>query len=288
MISSPRYVGQGRELAALGAALAAPPAVVLIEGEAGIGKSRLVQEFLASPAGSKGLRGLVAVCPPFREPYTLAPIVDAVRQAVPGVRGLRLSGLAGALRPLFPEWVDDLPAAPEPLEDATAARHRLFRAVLEVSGRLGVAVLVVEDVHWADEATLEFLLFLVSRRPQPVSVVVTYRPEDVPAGSLLLRLSSRVQAGVTRRRVVLEPLDATETAELVSSMLAGEHVSAEFAAFLHERTDGVPLVVEESVRLMHDRADLVRRDGVWAPPAARLHRGPADDPGRRAGAGHAP
>ncbi|MER6982008.1 hypothetical protein [Streptomyces carpinensis] len=44
-------------------------------------------------------------------------------------------------------------------------------------------------------------------------------------------------------------------------MLADEHVSTEFAAFLHAKTEGVPLAVEESVRLMHDRADLIRRDG---------------------------
>ncbi|MFE2538769.1 helix-turn-helix transcriptional regulator [Actinacidiphila glaucinigra] len=262
-LSAPRFVGRDGELDALGTALGQTPAVVLLDGEAGIGKTRLLREFLASQA-ERGRRALVGACPELRVPYTLGAVVDAVRDGVDNVVGLRLSGLGGALRPLFPEWADDLPPAPEPLEDATAARHRLFRAFAEVLGRLDVAVLALEDVHWADEATLEFLLFLVSRRPQPVSVVLTYRRDEVPPGSLLLRLLSRPPADAHLVRLTLDPLDVGETAAFVSSMLAGGHVSTEFADFLHARTEGVPLAVEESVRLMHDRADLIRQDGGWA------------------------
>jgi DNA-binding CsgD family transcriptional regulator len=248
-------------LAGLARTLAAPPALVLIEGEAGIGKTRLLHEFLAARA-TRG-RVLVASAPPVRHPYTLAPVVDAVRQAADGIAGLGLTGLAGALRPLFPEWAADLPPAPEPAEDALAGRHRLFRALAELIGRLEVDVLVVEDVHWADEATLEFLLFLTAARPARLSLAVTYRPEDVSPDSLLLRLSSRPPPGMTLLRLNLGPLDVAETAELVSSMLADGHVSSAFAALLHERTEGVPLAVEESVRLLHDRADLVRRGDEW-------------------------
>ncbi|MFJ7495150.1 ATP-binding protein [Streptomyces sp. NPDC097727] len=259
---APRFVGRRNETAALDALLEAP-AVVLLDGEAGIGKTRLLREFLAARE-ERGYRALVGACPELRVPYTLGAVVDAVRDGVGSVAGLGLSGLGGALRPLFPEWADDLPPAPEPMEDATAARHRLFRALAEVLGRLDMAVLVLEDVHWADEATLEFLLFLVSRRPQPVSLVLTYRREEVPANSLLRRISSRLPADARLVRLTLQPLDIGETAALVSSMLGDEHVSTEFAAFLHTRTEGVPLAMEESVRLMRDRADLVRRDGGWA------------------------
>src|SRR5690606_29331772 len=129
------------------------------------------------------------------------PLVAALRQSRQEVAGLRLSPLAGALRPLFPAWATDLPPAPEPLSDPKAARHRLFRALADLLTGLEVSALVIEDVHWADVATLEFLLFLASRwQPSPVgahpwqtptSLIVTYRPEDVPPESLLLRLSSR-------------------------------------------------------------------------------------------------
>ncbi|MEU6076953.1 AAA family ATPase [Micromonospora sp. NPDC047074] len=275
-LSAPGFVGRARELAALGEALAARPTVVLVEGEAGVGKSRLLREFFATPLGRQH-HGLVGTCPPLHDPHTLGPVVDAVRGATDRISGLGLSGLAGALRAIFPEWTDELPPAPEPLPDPTAARHRLFRAFVELIDRLAVTVLTLEDVHWADEATLELLLFLVSRQPQPVSVVVTYRPGEVPAYSLLRRLSSRIPPA-RQLRLALSPLDVDATSAFVSSMLAGEQVSAEFAAFLHQRTDGLPLAIEESVRLMHDRADLTRKEGGWvrrrldridAPPTIR-------------------
>lgn len=266
-IAAPAFMGREREVAALGQALSRPPAVVLVEAEPGAGKSRLVQEFLLSPPG-RVHRLLVAVCPPFREALTLGPIVDAVREAREGVAGLSLSALAGALRPLLPEWAEQLPPPPAPLEDPKAARHRLFRALGELIRALGVSGVVVEDVHWADPVTMEFLLFLAShrpsqRQPEPPSLIVTYRPADVPTGSLLLRLSSRLPVGTTQLRLGLAPLDVPQTAGMVSSMLGNEPVSMEFAEFLHERTGGVPLAVEESVRLLRDRADLLRRNGEW-------------------------
>jgi DNA-binding CsgD family transcriptional regulator/tetratricopeptide (TPR) repeat protein len=266
-VGAPRFVGRDDELRCVTEALGRFPAVVLVQGEAGIGKSRLVREALAV-VGAGGSRWLIAVCPPFREGLTLGPIVDAARQAVPDggdLGGLGLSALAGALRPLFPEWADSLPAAPEPLDDAGAARHRLMRAFAELLDRLGVRVLVVEDIHWADDATLEFLLFLASQQPPPCSLVLTCRPEEVAADSLLLRLSSRVPTGmgISHARIVLGGLAASGTSELVGSMLGGDPVSAALTSFLHESTGGVPLVLEECVRLLLDRADLVRRDGEW-------------------------
>ncbi|WP_326554254.1 ATP-binding protein [Micromonospora sp. NBC_01813] len=262
-VGAPRFVGRAREMATLVEALARPPATVLVEGEAGIGKSRLVRETLAAVPARRGAT-LLAVCPPLRESLTLAPVVDALRGARHRLSGVRLSELAGALRPLVPEWSADLPPSPEPLDDAKAARHRLFRALDELIGALGMHLLVVEDAHWADEVTLEFLLFLAARQQTGgPSLVVTYRPEEVDDQSLLLRLSSRPPAGGTRLRITLAPLDVAGTAALVSSMLDGNPMSTEFAAFLHERTSGVPLVVEESVRLLCDRADVVFRDGRW-------------------------
>nr|MDT0656963.1 AAA family ATPase [Micromonospora sp. DSM 115978] len=274
-IAAPRFVGRTTEMAALAEALARPPAVVLLEGEAGIGKSRLVREVLG-PAPTTGPSILIARCPPLRESLTLAPIVDAVRGARHRLAGLRLSELAGALRPLVPEWSADLPPTPEPLDDPKAARHRLFRAIDELIRALGAGLLVVEDAHWADEVTLEFLLFLAARPPAGgPSLVVTYRPEDVDDRSLLLRLSSRLPTGGTPLRITLAPLDVTATAALVSSMLDGNPMSTEFAAFLHERTSGVPLVVEESVRLLCDRADLVCREGQWVRLSLRELQVPA-------------
>ncbi|MFB7505159.1 helix-turn-helix transcriptional regulator [Streptomyces broussonetiae] len=251
----PRLVGRGHDLSLLDHALDEWPGLVVVAGEAGIGKTRLLHELLRRRPET----AVVAVCPPFREPYTLGPVVDAVRRLADRVGGLQLTGLAGALRPVFPEWAEQLPPAPAPLPDAAAARHRLLRALVELIDALGIGLFVVEDAHWADETTLELLLFLRSRRERSPRLVLTYRPEDVRPESLLRRLVA--QTGVTR----LEPgpLDTAGTADLVSSMLGGEPVSAEFAEFLRGHTDGLPLAIEESVRLLYDRADLVCEDGAW-------------------------
>lgn len=274
---SPRFVGREDELRDVRDALTPgrPAALVVVEGEAGVGKSRLVREALAAREGQAGRDGrevrgahgggtLIAVCPPFRDALTFGPVIDAVRDARPaGPAGLGLSALAGVLRPLLPEWADDLLPAPEPLPDPGAARHRLLRALAELLDRMSVRVLVVEDVHWADDATLDFLLFLTTRPTRAISLVLTYRPEDLPPGSLLPRLTSRSAAGGRHVRLVLRPLGVADTAELVSSMLDDGPVSDAFSTFLHARTDGLPLALEESVHLLRDRADLVRREDEW-------------------------
>ncbi|MGH3681037.1 MAG: AAA family ATPase, partial [Natronosporangium sp.] len=234
-LSAPRFVGRASARQTVQDALSTPPAVVLVEGEAGIGKSRLVQECLPD-AGEPAAGVLVGGCPPHREPATLAPIVDALRGAGDRLPALRLTPLAGALRPLFPEWAARLPGPPEPLADPKAARYRLFRALAELIERLDAGVLVVEDLHWADEVSLEFLLFLATRQgsPHKLGLVATYRPEDLPGGSLVRRLSSRAPAGTTQARVVLPSLTLDHPAELAASMLGGEPVSPPLAALLHE------------------------------------------------------
>ncbi|MEY9856977.1 DNA-binding CsgD family transcriptional regulator [Catenulispora sp. GAS73] len=286
-IGTPRFVGREAELARVVRALTTPPALVLVEGEAGIGKSRMVREAQAvlrthsiatadpstalttALATTPTTEPLIAVCPPFREPLTLGPIVDAARERCSDVAGLGLSALAGTLRPLFPEWGEALPPAPDPLIDPGAARHRLIRALAELLDRLGVRVLVVEDVHWADEATMDFLLFLATRPTRRISLLLTYRAEDLPADSLLPRLSAGVRqvadssGGQGSVRITLGGLEPPEVAQLVSSMLDDELVSPAFAELLHARTEGVPLALEESVRLLHARSDLIRRDGEW-------------------------
>lgn len=269
---SPAFVGRDDALAAVTEALNNGPALVLIEGEAGIGKTRLVREALASVTKRTVL---VAACPPLPEPFPLGPVVDGIRRLRPDVAKLcpsphgvsnphGLSRLCGALRPLFPEWADLLPPAPESLDDPKETRHRALSALTEFVERVGVEILIVEDAHWADSATLEWLLTFTASDDLGLPIVVTYRPTDVPEGSLLSRLTSRPPAGMQHVRVELEPLNVDHARQLVGSMLGTVEVSDEFARFLHERTDGVPLALEETVRLMRDRRDIIRESGNWS------------------------
>jgi len=251
--SAPPFVGRDELVSSVVGVLGEPGVFLLVEGEAGIGKTRLLQECLAA-AELRERRVVSAACLPVGEPCPLGPVVDGIRRYRRGTADVELSPLAGALRPLFPEWAD-LPEPPERLDDPEATRHRLFAALTEVIERLGVDVLVVEDAHWADSVTLEWLMTLYGRR---LSLAVTYRPE-VPTGSTLRRLMSWRPVGTTPVRLLLEPFTATQTAELVAAMAGTERVSQEFVQSLHERTDGLPLAVVEIVLLLRDR-----RDGEWS------------------------
>jgi DNA-binding CsgD family transcriptional regulator len=260
------FVGRSSELDTVARALADhPPAFVVIEGEAGIGKSRLVHEVLHGES-LRDRKVLTTGCPPLGEPFPLGAIVDGLRRYRPQGDRLGLTPLGGALRPLFPEWAEQLPPALAAFDDPRETRHRIFRALVELVQHLEIEVLVVEDLHWADTATVEWLLTLCTTGEpggQP-SIVVTDRPGELPEGALLQRLTSRVPPWWSRVRVELDPLDVEQTRQLAMSMLGTEDVSEVFASFLRERTGGLPLAVEESIRLMRERLDIVYRDGEWS------------------------
>jgi DNA-binding CsgD family transcriptional regulator/tetratricopeptide (TPR) repeat protein len=237
-----------------------PPAVALVEGEAGVGKTRLVQELLARPELRTRQR-CVGGARQLSEPFPLGPVVEALRDAAPAASAL--SPLAGALRPLLPELVTSLPAPPDPLGDRRAERHRLFRALREFLGALGPAVLVLEDLHWADETTVELLRFLAPQLPEELTVVCTYRRQDLPSGSPLPGIASGLLHDVQGVQVALHPLDRAHVRDLVATILVIGEVSDEFAGHLLESTGGLPFAVEEVLQLLADRRDLVQRRGVW-------------------------
>ncbi|UMG92877.1 AAA family ATPase [Nocardioides sp. TF02-7] len=260
--SPPRFVARAAALAELTGAVREHAPVVLVAGEAGVGKTRLLREALGEAGTADGT--LWMACPPLAEPYTLGPVVDALLATDPGrVGGLPLSDLVGSLRPLFPEWSSVLPPAPEPAADAASARHRVFRALVELLTALGADRLVVDDLQWSDDVTREFLLFVATRTPRAFSLVLAYRSTEVGPDDWVPGFTARLRPGTEVVRLELSPLDPAGTAELASSMLDDQPLSQAFAQHLHEHTGGLPLAIEESVRLMVRRKDLVRRDGAW-------------------------
>src|SRR5690349_444374 len=138
-------VGREEELRALTSASGAPPAVVFLAGEAGVGKTRLVTE-LDAAVRSRSRWVAVGRCQPMRFPF--GAVFDGLRTLGAQVR---LGPVAGVLRPYLPELAERLPPELEPLADSSADRHRLFRAVRELLCALGPGLLIVEDLQWADE-----------------------------------------------------------------------------------------------------------------------------------------
>ncbi|HEY6737960.1 MAG TPA: AAA family ATPase [Actinopolymorphaceae bacterium] len=254
-------VGRASELDQVTAALRCPPALVVVEGEAGIGKTRLIGELPSHPLLT-GRVFVVGGCRPIREPFPLGPVVEALQTAGGALNTAALSPVAGALRPLLPELADLLPPKPEPLDDRTAERHRLFRGLREVLAALGPAVLVLEDMHWADEQTVDFLAYLLDTPPPELGVVLTYREDEV---HLAVRTATaRPAPAITRSQVTLRPLDAERTGVLAASLLGVDEVSEEFATYLCERSSGVPYAIQELLALLQERGTLVRRGHGWA------------------------
>jgi len=227
---------------------------------AGVGKSRLVAE-LTGRAELAGRRLLIGQCQQIRESFPLGPVIEAVRGIAPKT-GVALSPVAGALRRLLPELADALPPAPEPPDDRVAQRHQVFRGLVNLLGALGPVVLVLDDLHWADEQTADFVAYLLATAPRGLALVVTYRSED--ASPAVRALTARTAVGVRRVHIGLSPLGEDDTGSLAASILGTDQVSAEFAAFLHERTGGVPFAVEELLEVVKARGLLVRHPaGGW-------------------------
>jgi predicted ATPase len=169
----PPLVERDSELASLVQALAFPPAVVVVEGESGVGKTRLVRCALAEKALADRQQ-LLGSSHPTLTACPLGPVIEALATANrPPVQ--RLSALSGVLRTVLPDLAEILPPVPPPIQDPQLARHRLVRASAELLSKLGPAILVLEDLQWADEATVSLLRMIISRPPPELSVVTTCR-----------------------------------------------------------------------------------------------------------------
>ncbi|MEU6325207.1 AAA family ATPase [Streptomyces sp. NPDC047009] len=272
-VRSPDFVGRDVEQRWLQEALARPSTrLVVIEGEAGIGKSRFIEETMAAAAGT-GDGVLLLRCPPVATPFPLGTLVDALGPTPPDPH--RLGRLAGALRPLFPEWWDILPEPLPPAESGALERHRLFRAFTELVRTLGAHTVVLDDAHWADDATHEFLLHLATvDGDAPVRVVETWRTEERPDAELVARIL-RIAAGGTGRVISLGPLDLAGTGKFVASMLRGPLASPRVVDLLHQRTQGVPLMLEDLVRTVQDLVRANPGEVHWSPASIAALAPPA-------------
>ncbi|MFD8478361.1 AAA family ATPase [Kitasatospora sp. NPDC059673] len=250
----PEFVGRRRELARLVAAVRAAPSVVLVEGEAGAGKSALVRQALAEAGVAPG-RVLTGHCHPFAEPTPYGPeptpygpVLDALRRSGPLLAEVaELPPSAGALRP----WLPDLGAwLPEEVEGGDD-RYRLVQGVRALLGALGGVVLLIEDAQWADRASRELLL-LLARDPLPgLSLLVTYRAEETVAGAPVLGAAYRCPPGVVGGTMQLGPLAEAEVRELVGQEWGADVVPG-LAAVLGERSGGLPAVVLEDLAALRD------------------------------------
>jgi DNA-binding NarL/FixJ family response regulator/tetratricopeptide (TPR) repeat protein len=253
-VSSRRLVGREDELVQL-LALArragqGEGGAVVLAGDAGIGKSRLIGEF-ARRAEEEGARVLVGDCIDLADaelPY--APIVSALRPVVRERTEPQLDKLFGAARSelarLLPELGDPGRGGSGPAHPA--GQTRLFELLLGVLSRLGQErplVLVIEDVHWADSASLDLVAFLVhNQRSEPLATIVTFRSDELSGQHPVRERLAELERGGRARRIDLEPLSAEQVAEQVHD-ITGRAPAAAFSRALHDRGQGNPFFTEE-------------------------------------------
>lgn len=245
--------GREGELRELLEALRRAPSLVVLEGEAGVGKSRLVLELLARPELG-GPRFLVGHCAVVEEPFPLGAVVEALGGLATIRRLPELSPVCGVLRPLLPELADVLPPAIEPGEDRRMRRHLVARAVRELLAAAGDIVLVLEDLHRADAQTIDVLADLAASPPGRLSTLLTYRREELPEGSPLPELLALVPPSVHRLHRTLRPLDEDGVRSMIEHELGADEVPESFVQGILQSSGGLPFAVEEMVALLRGRS----------------------------------
>ncbi|MFF7249903.1 ATP-binding protein [Embleya sp. NPDC008237] len=248
------FVGRRRELARVLTSVRHPPSVLLIEGEAGIGKSRLIREAMAEVI-AEGRPVLQGLCHPLHEPVPFGPVVDALRKVGPWLPPVsELPRTVGALAPLLPDLADRLPPVPEHADDAHSERSLRIQAVRSLLECVGPAVLVVDDLHWVDVPTRELLLLLARDLPATLSLVLSYRAEDVPGDGRVLGAAFRRPPGTSGATIRLGPLLEDDVGELADAVL-GPYSSPRLVSILFRRSEGLPLVAEEDLLTLCERRD---------------------------------
>ncbi len=259
------FVGRDEARAALvgklDESLAGRGGIVLLEGEAGVGKTRFLLE-LAGDANWRDmevLRGEASEAGPLR-PY--AALRSALETGITEIRANQIAELVDGVwlrevSRLVPSVAEHLPELPEaaPLkaeEEPERMREAITQAVLGL-GRIMPHLMVFEDLQWADQDTLHALAhlagFLADSR---VVMVLSYRGDEMRRRPEAWEAIRRIDRSAGAARLQLEPLTAAESAELVRRATGGTVVDAEFTDRLYYQLGGNPFFLIETLRAMLD------------------------------------
>ena len=252
--------------------------LIVLEGEAGIGKTRLAEEFLAY-ARLKGATTIAARC--FREESTLsyAPFIEWLRATAghPDGAGDTLEELpahwlseASRLLPELGGLRSGLPPAP-PL-DNPGAQSRFFEAISHILLALcrgpSPGVLLLDDLHWADESSIDLLTYMARRlNGRPICMLATWRREQMPPGHRMLLLVADAQRTGAATLLPLERLSQSGVAKLVQSIGSDDESLPEgLEKHLYSQTEGLPFFLVEYLAALRKGADIGSEE--WPMPTS--------------------
>jgi DNA-binding CsgD family transcriptional regulator/tetratricopeptide (TPR) repeat protein len=248
------FVGRERELAVLRRALGSDAPLLLVVGDAGVGKTRFVGEGMRQ-ATARGMVSAWGGCLPLAEKLPLLPVADALGELSRIEDGALLANALDATPNYVRAEIERL--LPQLGSSATTTqrydsgqRERLFAAVAELLSavaRRSPACLVIEDVHWADAATLDCLTFLARAHGVAApTVVVTCRGDEAPLDPQVAEWMAHAAGTGAVEEIRLGPLSRREVAEQVAG-LVGEPPTTRVTDELHSRAEGNPFFIEQLV-----------------------------------------
>lgn len=253
-------VGRARELARLLSAYESVRVVgqlLVVEGEAGIGKTRLAEEFIAH-AQTRGAHVMTARGYVEQRALAYAPVVQALRVALSDSQNAaQVAQLSAAVRADAARLVPELAAAGAAIaSDAPGSQARFFDAVAEVLLALTrnrmPGVLFFDDAQWLDDASLELLAFLIRRlRHARFCLLLTWRGEEIQAAHPLRRLYADAQREQRAVLISLTRLEREPVQELVLAAAArGVPVNAVLAEQLYQESEGLPFFLVEYLKCL--------------------------------------
>ncbi len=270
------FVGRDREVGQL-ASLLSPVAagqgrVALVEGEPGIGKSRLIQEAIALARG-QGQGTLSGQCYQVEQAMPYQPIVDLARRVVQDWPPETLQRLPSvwlseitALVPELPDLVPGLPAQAADVDESRQGRlfQALVRLLVTVAGHDGL-VLVMDDIHWADLATLQFLHHLArSLAGQSILLICTYRSEAEATEQNLASFVHSVSREAHTLQIKLDTLTERNVQSLLQSMGDSSSPATDVGRWLYGETDGNPFFLVSILQsLLEQGLMTIGEDAAW-------------------------
>jgi len=266
-------VGRDAEIQRLGQtyqrAAGGDGAIVLLAGEPGVGKSRLLYEFLRRLDGS-GAVELETTCASYGQAMAYRPIVEVLRRYLDlrdGVSGdeirnrvaeqLRFLGFEGDEPAILLAYFLGVSAPPEFLSRVSGPvlKERTLRTIRDVFLRMseaGPVILIVENMHWVDTASEEFLAYLSGSLPgHPILLLLTTRPGYAPPWL----------AAPQAETITVEGLSEGDLQGMVRTLLVAKEVSEQLFKILAEKSEGNPLYVEEILRQLMETSGIVVEKG---------------------------
>ena len=237
----------------------------LVSGEAGIGKTTLVESFLerATSKGSTVLKGWCSERLDGTEAYL--PIVDALDQPLKA----STVDLKTDIERLAPSWHAHVSGVETQAEVSSQKRmHREMSALFDALSQRQALVLFVDDLHWADAATFDLIVYLATRaRSSRLLMILTYRTKEgapPPFRDKLLDMKSRHLC----REIELTYLKPEDVSSYIAQSFDPNAFPRDFDELVHRRTAGSPLFMVELLRFLKEHGAVLEQDGVWQLDAA--------------------